>query len=412
MGATGRPERPSSPARSSPSAVRAQNLSAVLRRVHQTGGVRQAELSEWLGVNRSTVPSLVEELADHGLVRELSDVPMGRRGRPSPLILPAEGIVVLSAEFAADRGRIDVVGLGGKLVATRNLDASPARLGPEETMRLAVAGLAAMTRRAAPAMVVGVGVAVHGVVDHDGLVCLAPNLGWEGTELARFGRLVADRVPAAGSANLVYGNDANLGALGEHRRGAGAGVGDLVYLSAERGVGGGVIAGGELVVGASGLAGEVGHMKLGSSDAVCGCGQRGCWETDIGAAAIVRRAGRGTGTIEQVVERAGAGGGRAMAAIEEAAAHLGWGLGSLVSMLQPARVVLGGHLAAVFGLAGPAVMAALGRAAPAALARQVEVRPGLLGPDAASVGAAELAFEPLLADPLVSIEADRPAWVT
>ena len=98
-------------------------------------------------------------------------------------------------------------------------------------------------------------------------------------------------------------NDANLAALAEHTCGVAAGTADLVYLTGEVGVGGGIIVDGRLLRGADGFSGEVGHLPVDPGGARCGCGRNGCWETKVGLAALVRdgharpgvRAGRPAG---------------------------------------------------------------------------------------------------------------------
>ena len=138
-------------------------------------------------------------------------------------------------------------------------------------------------------MVVGVGVAVPGMVRQpDGQVRFAPNLGWEDVPL---GAELADALGLP----VAVGNDADLGILAEHVRGAAAGVDDVVYLSGHAGIGAGVFTAGRPLVGHGGYAGEVGHIVVNPGGRTCRCGSRGCWETESGEERLFELAGRPAG---------------------------------------------------------------------------------------------------------------------
>ena len=140
-------------------------------------------------------------------------------------------------------------------------------------------GALAGPRVAARPIVAGLTVAVPGLVDvQAGLVTLAPNLRWSGVPVAARLRELLQLGPAPVSA----GNDASLAAVAEYRVGSHAGTPDLIYITGEVGIGGGIIVAGRPLSGVRGFGGEVGHMKLDPGGPVCGCGRRGCWEALIG----------------------------------------------------------------------------------------------------------------------------------
>ena len=356
---------------------RRRNLGAVLRLVHERGEVRQVEISDALGLTRGTGISLVEELVELGLAGQRADESGSRRGRPSPLIGPSAGVVVVTAEIAAAAVRVDVVALGGTPLAGIDLPIVPSDIGPKRTFRRVAAATASLLDETPEVRVVGAAVAVHGAVDDHRRVVFAPNLGWDGTDVGALDDLLAGALPHRRVPPVVVGNDADLGALGELRRGAGRGRSHFLYLSAERGVGGGIVADGQVQLGANGFAGEVGHLKVGTGTHTCACGQRGCWETEIGSAAL----DRGDADPTQV------------------AAWLGRGLGVLVPLLQPGLVVLGGHLADLLPAHRGTIDAAVLETCPPRLAGALDLVPSELGKEAALVGAAEVAFEQLLSDP-------------
>jgi predicted NBD/HSP70 family sugar kinase len=309
------------------------------------------------------------------------------------------GATVLVFEVLVDSIAAAVVGLGGETIGLVRVD----RARGEHSVADVVTDLVALADRLHPAIdrpIVGIGVAIAGVVRRrDGLVALAPNLGWTDVPLGnRLARALGVAVP------IWVANEADLGALAEHLRGAAVGVDDLLFVSGEVGVGGGAMVGGRPLTGAVGYAGEIGHLPVNPAGAVCRCGAVGCWETEIGERVLLARAGypadAGRAGVEALLRDASAGSPRVLAALDELAVWLAVGLGGLVNILNPELIVLGG----LHGRTWPFVRERLG----ADLARHslpgsrslVSVVPAALGADAPLVGAAELAFEPILSDPL------------
>lgn len=381
-------------------AVRRSNLSALVRELHGHGPLRRSELAARTGLTRSAIRSLVGELASAGLVSEERPEPLGTPGRPSSLVsLRPSSATVLAVEIAVDTLAVALVGIGGVALESRRVELARDR----ESLPEVVADIAELAssvlgdpRATAP---IAVGVAVVGVVRRsDGLVSMAPNMGWRDAPLGkRLGQ-------AFGQIPVAVANEADLGALAEHRRGAAAGYDDVLFLSGEVGVGGGAISGGMPLTGAAGYAGEVGHMAVNAADGrPCRCGSTGCWETEVGGGALLRRAGRpedgGCAAIDAVLADAAAGDPTAMRALDETGWWLGVGLASLVNVMGPRLIVLGGLFGRIQPYIASCVEDALdGRAlrAPRVL---VSVVPAALGIDAPLLGAAELAFEPLLSDP-------------
>ncbi len=248
--------------------------------------------------------------------------------------------------------------------------------------------------------VIGAGVAVPGLARaDDGFVALAPNLGWHEVP---FGELLRDRLPARTA--VTVGNEADLGALAEFVRGAGVGMQHLLYVSGEVGVGGGLICQGRPLGGRDGFAGEVGHLPVNPAGTPCRCGSVGCWETEAGEEVLLRRAGRRAGAdrpgaLEALLQDANAGDRRVLAALDEHGRWVGIGLAGLVNVFNPDRIVLGGLFARIDPFIAERVAWELERRCLAAAGTGVEVVPAGLGVDSALIGAAELAFESLLADP-------------
>jgi predicted NBD/HSP70 family sugar kinase len=164
------------------------------------------------------------------------------------------------------------------------------------------------------------------------------------------------------------------------------------------------------VTGVSGYAGEVGHMVTDPGGALCRCGVRGCWETEIGALAIAEAVGSRGVSVRELGQhvRATAGGSR-RAALEGVADAVGRGVGTLVNLLNPRAVVLGGLLADVLETAEEGVTAAVQRVALRASLEEVLLAPAACGADAVLVGAAESMWQHLLVDPAVTLGSGSPS---
>jgi predicted NBD/HSP70 family sugar kinase len=379
--------------------VRRANLGAIVRELYARGPLSRSELVRRTGLTRSAIRVLTGQLTAAGFVTEGQAPLLGVPGRPSHLVrLVPGGAVVLALEIAVDSSAAAVVGLDGDVEGwvrrERTLSDDPAERA---------AGLAALAARAlgdrSMDEVVGIAVAVPGVVRRrDGLVSMAPNLGWRDVP---FGEMTARALGA--TVPVAVANEADLAVLAELHRGAARGEADVVLVSGAIGVGGGLVAGGRPLLGAAGYGGELGHMPVRPSGSSCRCGSIGCWETEVGLEAILARGGRGPGgglaALDGMLRDAAAGAPAALAALDETGEWLGIGLAGLVNLLNPRLVVLGGVFETIFPLVAERIDAELDRRVLPAPRALVRVVPAKLGADAPLRGAAELAFEPLLKDP-------------
>ncbi|MFL5678578.1 MAG: ROK family protein [Chloroflexota bacterium] len=381
--------------------VRRSNLSAIVRGLHEGGPASRSELVARTGLTRSAIRGLIGELAASDLVAEERADSQGMPGRPSRVVrIDPDGAVVLALEIAVDSLAAAIVGLGGEVFERVRVDRPAGHTGVDGIAAdLAELASALQARRPAAEAPVGVGVAIVGVVRRsDGVVALAPNLGWRDVPL---GDALAAALDVA--APISVANDADLGALVEFRRGAAVGGRDVLFISGEYGVGGGLIVDGRPLTGVAGYGGEVGHMPVNPTGAACRCGSIGCWETEVGEGALLRMAGRPPGggrpEVDALVRDAEAGVPAAMSALDHGGRWLGIGLAGLVNIFNPGIIVLGGIFGRILPLVGPTIERELDRRALAAPRRLVRIVPAVLGEDAPLLGAAELAFEPLLADP-------------
>lgn len=383
--------------------IRRHNLGALLRHVHLSGPTSRAELTSRMGLNRSTIMALTADLTAAGLVREELPKETGRAGRPSLVVRPESArVYVFALDVGVDRLVAARVGLGGTILDRRE---TVRRRGPFSLDEVVgpLAGFARqMHRRTRPDTVcVGVAAAVSGGVDRsDGIIRFGPNLGSVDVPFAaEMTRRLALGLP------VTVGNDANLAALAEHTRGVGVGCRDLIYLHGDVGIGGGVIVNGQLLGGHQGFGGEVGHMVVNPKGRLCGCGSLGCLEAEAGERAVLEAAGRlgpemGRDAVRAVVDAADRGDIVAQAALSRVGDWLGLGVANLVNVFNPEMVVFGGMLREVYLGSAAQVRSRVAVDALSPSRDVLRLRTSALGDDATLVGAAELAFAQVLADPL------------
>ncbi|MGQ0850027.1 MAG: ROK family protein [Actinomycetota bacterium] len=377
-------------------------MATILENVHLTGPLSRSKLTAATGLNRSTVADLIGELVALSLVEEEPGLASAGPGRPSPLVKPRpQGAVVLAVELSVDSIAVAAVGLGGHVFNEIRIARPRGRFSPQETVKdvvkLAEPLLASLP---APHALAGVGVGVVGITRRsDGFVHLAPNLGWRNVPL---GAMLAAELATVEP--VLVANDADLGALAEHRRGIGVGTGHLIYISGEAGIGAGIIQDGTPMLGSAGYAGEAGHTLINPKGHRCRCGSVGCWETEAGEAALIRHTGipttvAGLNVLDTVLARAEAGDARTLLALAEIGRWLGLGIGNLINLFNPELVVLGGFYHTLAAFLQGALEEAAREVALQAARDLVRISASGLGTDAVLVGAAELALAGVIADP-------------
>jgi predicted NBD/HSP70 family sugar kinase len=401
--------------------VRRSNLGLVLRHLRDAGSMSRARIAQETGLNKATVSSLVAELIERGLVTAGDVDRAGSVGRPG-LIVHLDGATVcgIGVELNVDYAAVLVLDLRGAVLFEHRIALDVPALGPDRTLD-ALAGLvreaveAAHRQGATPA---GVTVALPGLVRSvDGVLNEAPNIGWHDVPVLE---QLRSRIELGCPVRVE--NDANLSAIAEWVMGSEARATDLVYLTGEVGVGGGVIVAGQLLRGSSGLSGEVGHTALGDPAALCGCGRRGCWETVVGLAALLRDAADPRDPVRdpardletrlaELAERADAGDERTLAALHRVGTGLGGGAAVLINLFNPQVIILGGYFAVLGRFLTEAMTAELRSRVFAPDLAGARVVLSTLGFTAAVRGGAHVALEAVFDDPTLvptSTPHDRP----
>ena len=380
--------------------TRQHNLSTVLGLVHSMAGVSRAQLTRATGLNRSTIAALVGELAQLGLVVE-SDLDQAQQhGRPSIMIEPSPGALALAVNPDIDAVSVALVSLGGQIVNPVRFHTVRPPSVPEVVNIVTAIYTGMRTSLPSRNRIVGLGLAIPGLVDPlDGTVIEAPHLGWRDQPLTA---LLSDALKLP----VIAANDAVAGARAQATFGAGRDVSDLVYLyGGASGIGGGVISGGRLIRGATGFAGQLGHTHVRTGGAECNCGSSGCLEAEVTREELIAAVGLPAGETENledaVLEKLqdDSASEELRAIIARQVRLLAVGLKSIVNLLNPSLIVLGGFLRILVRAAPDALSDALRSPGTRGPRENVAIELAPLGEDSILVGAAELAFEPLIRDP-------------
>ncbi len=344
----------------------------------------QAELARVTGLAPATVSSIVRELASAGVVETRAG--SGRRG--TTVWFSEKVGVVAGVDFGHTHLSVAVADLAASVIGHRRVAIAPDH-PYDDGLAQADAMLCELLTEAgrAPGEVLAVGLGLPVPIDRGVVRSTAILPGWVGIDPKR---TAEDRW----SVPVHVENDANLGALAEHRRGAARGHSDAVVIKLASGIGAGIIVDNELFRGSTGTAGEIGHLTVVDQGPVCRCGSRGCLEAYVSTSTVQNMlVGQFPGaSLEQIVRAAGDGSAAARRALEDTGLHLGWGIASMVNLLNPSLVVLGGEMAIAGELILEPARVALRRHA-LDLNGDVPLVAGELGETAPLLGAVLLAAE-------------------
>ncbi|MET7395856.1 ROK family protein [Dactylosporangium sp. NPDC005572] len=381
--------------------MRRRNRSTLLSELFFRGPLSRHDLSRITGLSAATASSVTGELLQEGLIVEAGQIDSDG-GRPRVLLRvdPDFGRLV-GADVGETGVRVELFDLSMRRLATVDEPLPSSRPEPEAVAGQLAAGVEAVLKDVDPAALLGVGVGVPGTVEQSDPVRVhAPTLGWRGVS---FEGLLRER---GVTAPVFVENGAKTQGQAEMWFGAGRGTANAVIVLVGSGVGAAVITNGTLYRGASSSAGEWGHTTVVYGGRLCRCGARGCLEAYVGAEGILDRyrqadPGAGVTTAEdELADIAALVAAETPAAAEilaETAGMLGAGIGNLVNLFNPERVVLGGWAGLALGARLlPQIRAAAGEQALEHPFGQVSIELCELGPDAVAFGAATLPMAELL----------------
>ena len=388
MSASEGPPAAGAPAPGSTASLRAANQRRVvqlLQRGPGSGPVSQAEIARETRLAPATVSNIVRDLVAAGMLQ--TTLGAGRRGT-TVRIARSAGLVA-GVDFGHRHVRVAVGDLGGEVLAVDREPVDADHLHSEGlTLAAGLLDRLLASLDAGRDEVATIGLGLPTPLTETGTVMSAAILpGWVGVNAqqeaeAQFGR------------PTHVDNDANLGALAEHARGAGRGHDNMVFVKVSSGVGAGLVVDGELFRGSHGTAGEIGHLTLDEQGPFCRCGSRGCLEAYASLEMAQRELGDqfpGAG-IDDFVAAAREGKVAALRMFEDAGLHLGWGLAMVANLMDPSAIVVGGDMARAGDLFLDAVRVGLRRHALASVATDTQVVLAHLGDRASVIGALLLAM--------------------
>ncbi len=384
------PDRSSSPAPGSTASLRAANQRRVVGALQEHGSagdvVTQAEIARETQLAPATVSNIVRDLAACGMVETVAG--SGRRG--TTVRFARRAGLVAGVDFGHRHLRVAVGDLAGTILAEHRepIPADHDHRDGLDRVRVTLDRLLEPLD-ASRSQVRAIGMGLPAPITSDDVVLSSAILpGWVGVNARaeatdRLGRPVH------------IDNDANLGALAEHRHGAGQGHATMVFVKVSSGVGAGLIIDGQLFRGSNGTAGEIGHLTFDEQGPLCRCGSRGCLETyaSVGTAQRLLADQLPGADIERIVHEARQGNLAALRMFEDAGLHLGWGLAMLANLFDPSAVVVGGDMSRAGDLLLDSVRTGMRRHALASVSATTVVSRAALGDRASVMGALRLALD-------------------
>lgn len=331
------------------------NTSIVLEAVLKHAPLSRAQISELTGLNKATVSSLVQDLIDSHLIEVIGPGESSGGRKPVMLLFNGTAGYAIGIDLGVNYIRGLLADLEGNVIAEHSR--SLKQHEPEFAFEQLAECISLLMDKAPPSAygIVGIGVGVPGIVDDNGVILLAPNLKWREIPLQqqleeRFGLPV------------TIDNEANAGAQGEQKYGAGRGIANQIYVSVGIGIGTGIILGKELYKGASGFSGELGHLSIEYNGKPCTCGNQGCWELYASENALLERSAElGHDSLEELLAAAAAGDERVIELIRSIGDYLGAGIANIVNVFNPNVVIIGNRMSRAAEWLEPAVQAALDR---------------------------------------------------
>lgn len=397
--------------------IRSRNSTIVLNHLRMHSPLSRANLSAAVGLNRSTISNIIEELIDSCFVRE-TEFQSGMIGRPGLLLeINPQGGAVIGIEIGYDFISIILANLMAENLWRQNVKIDHAK-GSDEAVRSAEdliqkALNIAVERGLRP---LGIGLGICGVTDvAEGRLVYSPNLKWENIP---FRKMWAERF----NIPVFVENDANAAALGEHYFAGADKADNFIYLNIGTGITGGIVMNGKLYRGSTGFSGEIGRMIINGNPADSGAHQ--CLEDMVSPSGILQnlrqklRGGeRSTAfacfkdydaiTFDIIVRAAWAGDPVCISVFREAATWLGYCISNLVSIFNPEQVILGGPLSSANTILIRWINEVVEKCALEQPMNVLKIVSSRSGSDACVIGAVALVLDDIFSDPMASLLSKR-----
>jgi predicted NBD/HSP70 family sugar kinase len=320
--------------------IRRLHANEIFHRIRIEPRISQRDIVAKTGFDKSTVSSIVNRFDEMGLIERSQNEGENRRGRPTEglAISPCKGLLV-GVQIESEIIAFVSAGLDGLPLATHQSRFKRKIDGVAKIVGEGVARVSAESGHAAP--ILGIGISLPGLVSDDGVLVHAPVLGWRNLQIYD---LLRRRVAAP----LYIGNDGKAAAMAEHMFGSCVDEDDFIYLFSGSGVGGALFLSGEMYMGAKGLAGELGHIKVIPQGRYCSCGASGCLSAYLSGPALAteieRISGKPVATFDDILAKACNGDPTVIGVLDQAGEVLGSAVSSLINIFNPPLVTLGGDM--------------------------------------------------------------------
>lgn len=326
--------------------VKEGNKSLVLKKIINHSPISRASVAQEVGLNKGTVSSLVNDLLEDHLIYESGPGKSSGGRRPVMLIFNEKAGYSVGIDIGVNYLLGILTDLNGNIcnekeVTFKNLSYEEIEKQLFNTIDYLIA-----SAPESPHGIIGIGVGVPGIVDNNGEILLAPNLNWKNLNLKRILENKY-RLP------VIIENEANAGAYGEKKFGAGKESEHIIYVSAGIGIGVGLILNGSLYKGSNGFSGELGHMTIQVNGPTCRCGNKGCWELYASEQALLAAAEKMQ--ISPLTEKeleltdllalAEQGDAKVISLFEQAGDYLGVGINNIINSFNPQQVIIGNRMA-------------------------------------------------------------------
>ncbi|OAS23633.1 ROK family transcriptional regulator [Paenibacillus oryzisoli] len=380
--------------------VKKINKTIVLHHIRTDSPISRAKIAEITGLTKATVSSLVNELIESSLAQEIGAGESSGGRKPMMLLFNGTAGYAIGVDLGVHDMLAVLTDLTGKVIREKRIQHYNESV--EQVTNLLKETIRALIETAPQSVygVIGIGLGVPGIVDEEGNLLFAPNLGWENVSLQ-------SELEAEFGLPVVIDNEANAGAVGEKQFGAGKDTANLIYVSIGMGIGAGIIIKNELYRGATGFSGEIGHISIQHDGPKCRCGSLGCWELYASEHALLEQAGRELGhevDLESLLTKAESGDAGVIQLFERLGYYLGVGVVNIINGYNPEFIILGGRLAGGEKWLMKPLLELLKKRSLPHPRKQLKVEFSELGDRSTVLGAASFAVTKFFASTTVSVD--------
>lgn len=325
--------------------VKEGNKSLVLDKIKNDYPISRAAVASQTGLNKGTVSSLVNDLLEDHLIFESGPGESSGGRRPVMLLFNGTAGYTIGIDLGVNYLLGILSDLEGNVVSQKEARYKKMSYEAIEAKLFETIDELMAAAPESPHGIVGIGVGVPGIVDKGGEILLAPNLNWKNLNLKN---VLEEKY----NLPVIIENEANAGAYGEKKFGAGKECENIIYVSAGIGIGVGLILNGSLYKGANGFSGEMGHMTIQVDGPTCRCGNQGCWELFASEQALIDRAEKmgifpeqADFDLSDLLKLAEQGDEQTIKLFEQTGDYLGVGINNIINTFNPQQVIIGNRMA-------------------------------------------------------------------